>query len=113
MPIDFPKEYDLLASGELIESNDDYIVFDWWGGNRLKIQKGILIGDWDSVKVGDWLKVKLFLRVNSYSDEMFKKIYRIEFLEKIQPPKRLTEEELRLSYSKIKSANLTPIEGEL
>ena len=75
MPIDFPKEYDLLASGELIESIDDYIVFDWWGGNRLKIQKGILIGDWDSVKVGDWLRV---LRKDSTSEETYRR--RIAFI---------------------------------
>ena len=106
----FPKEFDLLASGELIECNNDYVVFDWFGGSKLKIEKNILFGDWDTCRVGDCLKIKIFLRVHSWSDTISKKIYRVEFLEKEEPPKELTEEELNLFYSKIKPADLTPID---
>lgn len=104
----FPIEFDLLVLGELIECGDDFIIVDWFGGDQLKIKKSILVGDWDSVKVGDWLRAKIFYRVHSW--EAPDKIYSAEFLGKDEPPKTMTQEEIDLFYSRLMPAELTPID---
>jgi hypothetical protein len=97
----FPIEFDFLVYGELIEENDECVVVDWWGGSKLNIEKIFLVGDWNSLKIGDWFKSKVFIEDG---------ICKAEFLEKNDPPRYMTEEEISCSYSRIKAADLKPVD---
>ncbi len=81
----------------------DGVEMDWQGGDKLSVNRQRMFGDWARVKTGCWFKAVILRRP---SGEVIAAI----FQDMVPPPRYMSAAELAEAYSKIKPAELSPME---
>lgn len=98
-----PRNVILSITGQISEITSNHFIIDWYGGGKLKVTRSSAQGDWDDLKVGDWIEATIARKMNG-------EVISAMLVRTIDPPQGFSQEDLDKSYSSIPPAALDPVD---
>jgi hypothetical protein len=93
----------IAVTGSIAEKTIGHFVIDWFGGGKLTVDRSRAEGDWEQLRIGQWIEATVLRKMNG-------EILQAMLVGTMDEPKGYCEEELTKSYSSIPAANLESVE---
>lgn len=98
-----PAAMVFTITGRVMKLAPTVAELEWFGGETLLVNREQMVGNWGNLNLGDWFKAVILRLPNG-------EVTQAILQSKILPPRYLSTAELEDVYSKIKPAELTPMD---